>query len=179
MNLKMTKQNKLTFLITISGTVVLLDQISKVLIEKTFSLGQSIPIIGELFSLTYIRNPAGAFGIGIGGRAAHLILVSLIFIFLIIYYFRQKEGIMSNIALCFVLGGAFGNILDRIRFGEVVDFLDFDFPDIHIRAFRLFFLSFPDFSLQRWPVFNVADSFVTIGIFMLFLEIMKKKSKKN
>src|SRR5574341_1223344 len=76
-----------------------------------------------------------------------------------------------------IMGGAFGNLVDRFRFGQVVDFLDFDFFDISIPQFKFGFLDFPGFYLDRWPVFNLADSSVTCGAVLIILQMFLTKKK--
>ena len=116
------------------------------------ALYQSIPIIDGLFNLTYVRNTGAAFGIFAGSaeifRRPFLILVSILASGFIISLLRRLEdrqkGLLS--ALAFVLGGAIGNLIDRIFYGEVIDFLDVYWRDYH------------------WPAFNIADSFITVGV---------------
>jgi len=166
----------------LSLIIVVVDQLSKIFV-KGFSIpflnihyngmleGQRIPVIGDFFRLTYIENPGMAFGIDPGLDYKLLISVfSLIAsIALIIYIYRIKDGSKSlKIALACILGGAAGNLIDRmfygifygyapLFYGKVVDFLDFDFFNI-----TLFGRSY-----DRWPIFNVADSAVTIGVLIL------------
>ena len=80
-----------------------------------------------------------------------------------------------------VLGGAVGNLIDRLRFGEVVDFLDFDFFNISLPPSKVLFFNFPGFVLDRWPVFNLADSFVLIGIVFVIVHLLKspKSTSQN
>ena len=73
--------------------------------------------------------------------------------------------------LSFILGGAIGNLIDRIAFRKVVDFLDCDIPDIVIPHFEIGFFSFPGYYLPRWPIFNVADMAVTVGILLIFMSL--------
>lgn len=120
------------------------------------SEGSSIDVIGDLFRLTYVRNPGIAFGIDFAkGRVFHIVL-SLIALVLIAFMVKRISRNQRSISYFFaiIFGGALGNLSDRIRMGEVIDFLDFG-----IGAYR-------------WPVFNVADSAVTIGMFLVIFSYM-------
>jgi signal peptidase II len=134
------------------GFIVLADQLTKYIVDRTMPLHYSIPIIDSFFSLTYIRNTGAAFGIFSGSHEAFrlpfLIIVSLIaigFIFTMLKRLRESETGLT-IALAFILGGAIGNLIDRVIYGEVIDFLDVYWSNYH------------------WPAFNLADSFITIGV---------------
>jgi signal peptidase II len=162
--------------------VVIADQISKFWIKgfhipfldinhKGMDIGQKIPVIGDFFRITFIENPGLAFGIDIDSNIKLWIsLFSLIAsIGLIIYlYVVRNENFGLRLALALILGGAIGNFIDRafygiiydyapLFYGKVVDFLDFDF----------FNLTFFGKSYDRFAIFNVADSAVTIGIVLL------------
>lgn len=160
------------------------DQISKFMV-KGFSIpflnlhyegmyhGQRITILGSFFQLTFIENPGMAFGYDPGNKLKlYVSLFSLIAsIALIVYiYIARQQSISLRVSLAFILGGAVGNLIDRmfyglfygyapIFYGRVVDFLDFDF--FH---FTLFGRTF-----ERFPIFNVADASVTIGVIILIL----------
>jgi len=129
-------------------------------------VGQSIPVIGEsFFRITYVENDGIAFGIFFGGRAFLVIFTTMAVIFLIYYMIRMREEpLFPQIALSFILGGALGNLVCRLFRGEVVDFLDFDFPD---------------FIMTRWPVFNFADSCVSVGMTLLLIYLIFFDSKKK
>ena len=134
------------------GFIVLADQLTKYIVDRTMPLHHSIPIVDSFFNLTYIRNTGAAFGIFSASHEAFrlpfLISVSLVaigFIFMMLKRVRETEtGLIT--ALAFILGGAIGNLVDRIIYGEVIDFLDVYWSDYH------------------WPAFNLADSFITIGV---------------
>ncbi len=135
----------------IAGSVVLVDQVVKWIIAGTVPLYQSIPLIPGFFNLTHIQNTGGAFGFlarqGTGLRILIFIVLSSLAAGLILYLYRKTVDthpfLSSGFALIF--GGAIGNLIDRVRFGRVTDFLDVYIGDLH------------------WPVFNVADSAVTVG----------------
>jgi signal peptidase II len=150
----------LGFLLIISPLWVLLDQLTKALVAARMALGSSLPVLGDAVRLTYIRNPHGVFSLQVGSRAAFLVF-SLIAILLILFYYVKIIGrsTWNRLAFCLILGGAVGNFIDRLLWGEVRDFIDVNIPDIHIGSYHL----------DRWPVFNVADSGVTIGVVMLLL----------
>ncbi|MDI6741072.1 MAG: signal peptidase II [Candidatus Edwardsbacteria bacterium] len=147
-----------------------LDQSSKMLVQSSFRLGESRPVIGDLVRFTYIVNPHGLMGISFGPWARYLILpLSLLAIAAIIYFYCHWKnlGTISSAALGLILAGAAGNFLDRFRFGTVVDFIDCDIPDIAIPPFNFLFLHFPGFFLDRWYIFNAADSAVLCGVVIL------------
>jgi signal peptidase II len=147
-------------------TVILIaDQLTKFLVDQTMPLHHSIPIIDDLFSLTYIRNTGAAFGILSGSAAAFrlpfLLLFSTVAIIFIIIMLRRlpdrETGLIT--ALAFILGGAIGNLIDRVAYGEVIDFLDFYWSRFH------------------WPAFNLADSFITIGVLITVYYLIKAKGE--
>ena len=126
-------------------------------------LNHSIPVIDGLFNLTYIRNTGAAFGILAGSAAAFrlpfLLLFSLLaigFIFMMLRRLPDREiGLIT--ALSFILGGAVGNLIDRVLYGEVIDFLDFYWSTYH------------------WPAFNLADSFITVGVGITMYYLIQAK----
>ena len=131
---------------------LVVDQLSKFVVMQTMMRHQSIPVLGDFFRLTYIHNAGAAFGLNLGSPLLHT-LVSIVALGALIWLFRSapREDRLMRWALSLVLGGALGNIIDRIHLHEVVDFFDFGIGDL------------------RWPVFNFADSFVTVGIGLLAL----------
>lgn len=141
----------------------LLDQLTKALVASRMALGSSLPIFGDAVRLTYIRNPQGVFSLHVGSNEVFLFF-SLVAILLILFYYFKVIGhsTWNRLAFCLILGGAMGNFIDRLLWGEVRDFIDVNVPDIHIGTFHL----------DRWPVFNVADSGVTIGVIMLLLGVV-------
>ncbi len=178
----------------VSLAIVLIDQISK-LIVKGFAVpflkiyhigmyqGQSINVIGNFFRITFIENPGMAFGFdpGIDLKLWVSLFSLAASIGLIIYlYIVRKKSLSLRLAIAFVLGGAAGNMIDRIFYGvlyhyaplfygRVVDFLDFDFV-----RFSLFGRSF-----DRWPIFNFADASVTIGVLILLFFYPQRKKEES
>ena len=146
-------------LLVVGSLVVLIDQITKVWVDKTMRLYESTPIVPNLLDLHYIRNAGAAFGFLSGShqgfRIPFFILVSSVAIGIILFLFYKLEEseIMMPVALSLVLGGAIGNLIDRIRLGEVIDFILF-----HYKAFQ-------------WPAFNVADIAITAGVTLLVFRI--------
>ena len=145
--------------------IVLLDQATKWIVDRTMPLYHSIPVIDGFFDLTYIRNTGAAFGILAGSGAAFrlpfLVFFSLLAIGFIIVMLRRlperETGLI--IALTFILGGAIGNLIDRFAYAEVIDFLDFYWGNYH------------------WPAFNVADSFITVGVTIAVCYLIKAKGE--
>jgi len=141
--------------------VLLLDQWTKSMVVQKLPLYQRVDVIQGFFNLTHVRNTGGAFGI-FGGEKGGLgsilfVAVSLIAIGAIIVLFLKIKVNEKTLAISFslILGGAVGNLIDRLRYGEVVDFLDFHLSTYH------------------WPAFNVADSAICVGIGLMALELLK------
>lgn len=138
------------------GFILVLDQYTKYLVRRDMSLYESAPVIHGLFNLTHVSNSGVAFSIGADAKsewvARFFILVSILAISALIAIYREltaKDGFLK-VAFIMVLGGALGNLMDRLIFGKVTDFLDFYWGSHH------------------WPVFNVADSFISIGVGIVF-----------
>jgi len=150
----------LGFLLILCPLWVLLDQLTKALVAARMALGSSLPVLGDAVRLTYIRNPHGAFSLQVGSNAAFLVFSLIAILLILLFYFQLKGGSNWNrFALGLILGGAVGNFIDRLFLGEVRDFIDVNIPDIHIGSYHL----------DRWPVFNLADAGVTVGVIMLLL----------
>lgn len=143
----------------IALAVVLLDQATKLLIIRTIQYGQAIAIIPDFFDIVFVLNPGAAFGflatLSAGVRNPLFILVSVVAVVLIVFYRARYLGSnrLVSFALALVLGGAAGNLIDRLRYGMVVDFLD-----VHVGQYH-------------WPAFNVADSTISIGVGLMILDI--------
>lgn len=151
--------------------MLVLDQITKWWIRHEFFLGESRSIIGDFFRLTSHRNSGAAFGILQGQRVFFIVITIVIVIGLLIYlnHIRKKPGRLLPIALAFVLGGTLGNFIDRVRWGEVVDFFHFYF-------------NFGFFGLQvdyHFPIFNIADSAIFIGVALILLDTLLEWRKER
>lgn len=152
-------------ILVLLAVILILDQLTKFIVDRTMPLHHSIPVIENLFSLTYIRNTGAAFGFLAGSAAAFrlpfLIVFSLVAIGFVIAMLRRlpdgETGLIT--ALAFILGGAIGNLIDRFVYGEVIDFLDFYWSGYH------------------WPAFNVADSFITMGVAITVFYLIKAKGE--
>jgi len=153
--------------------LAVLDQLTKWIVKSTMLPGESIPVTGDFFRLTFIYNPGMAFGLRLGNvylfLALSLFAAGLVFYYL--YRFRNEDWVLQ-LSLVMIAAGAVGNLIDRFLYGKVVDFLDFEFPDIVIPPFKFIGMPFSGYSLYRWPVFNVADMAVTGGIILLMIYIV-------
>jgi signal peptidase II len=125
---------------------------------RKLELNESIEVVKNIFYLTLVHNTGAAFGI-FRNQALFFVIVSILAVIAILIYIKKFSNIplMIKIALGLILGGAAGNLVDRLRFGHVVDFLDF----------------------KIWPVFNIADSAITVGAFLLIISLMTKKRRIN
>jgi signal peptidase II len=157
--------SKSTRIVVLVAVIVAFDQLTKFIVDRSMPLHHSIPIIEGFFSLTYVRNTGAAFGIFAGSaelfRRPFLILVSVVaigFIVVMLKRLRDSEKWLVT-ALAFVLGGAIGNLIDRVLYGEVIDFLDCFWGSYH------------------WPAFNVADSFITVGVTITLFILIKAKDR--
>ncbi|MBU1744855.1 MAG: signal peptidase II [Proteobacteria bacterium] len=159
----MQKRNILFLAITF--LVMLLDQATKAWIISTMRIYDSFVVIEGFFSITHVRNPGAAFGFLAGApplfRHIFFLAVTVAAIALILHYLRvsriEEPSLVSALAL--ILAGAVGNLIDRIRFGEVVDFLD-----VYIGS-------------HHWPAFNVADSAITVGAVVLMAVLLRRRKQ--
>ena len=154
-------------LLSIIGGSILVDQIVKIIISSTMDVGETIPVIKDIFHFTYIRNEGAAFGMLSEHRWVFMIISSVAIVAMCIYLFKFcKERMLTRIGIALVIGGGIGNMIDRIFLGYVVDMIDCRFIDFYI--------------------FNVADSCVCVGAGIVFLgvlldtikEIKENKAKK-
>lgn len=145
-----------------------LDQITKIWIDASLTYADRIPVIEGLFYITHVRNPGAAFGLFTTGpplvRQTFFITVSLVAVVLIVSFFRKLApgDRFSALALGLVLGGAIGNLIDRVRLGEVIDFL-------HFRLWGGY----------SWPDFNLADSFIVVGVGFLVIELLASEGEER
>jgi signal peptidase II len=152
--------------LTITVPVVLLDQATKAWILATLRLHEGFPLIDGFFNIVHVRNPGAAFGFLAGApplfRYIFFLAVTVAAIVLILHYLRvsriEEPSLVTALAL--ILAGAVGNLIDRIRFGEVVDFLD-----VYIGS-------------HHWPAFNVADSAITVGAAILIVSLLRKRKER-
>jgi signal peptidase II len=147
--------------LAVSLAVLVLDQWTKGIVTRVFEVHQSRTVIDGLFDITYVRNSGAAFGLfaSVDSSIKAIVLNSvaiLVFIVVSAYALRSSHtSVRLQIGFALILGGAVGNLLDRVRFGYVVDFLDFFVSGHH------------------WPAFNVADSAICVGVGMLFLDMLR------
>lgn len=148
---------------TITALILIIDQFTKAVVATNMDIGGSITVITGFFNLSYIRNPGAAFGFLSSAspvfRYTFFLVVTIIAVLLILYYIKStdmKDRIVA-ISLSLILAGAIGNLIDRVRFGEVVDFLDFYVESHH------------------WPAFNIADSAISIGAVILIWQMIAKR----
>ena len=149
--------------LSIGLAVVLLDQFTKQWIRSVFIYGESRPVIDGFFNLTYVRNDGAAWNI-LSGHGIVLILISIAVLALLIIYRRSflTEQLLHRILFGLMIGGIVGNLIDRIRFGWVTDFLDFQFGTYH------------------YPSFNVADSAICIAVGLYIItNLLEKKEKET
>jgi signal peptidase II len=148
-----------------AGTFALLDQLTKVYIDTTFALYQSLSVIEDFFHITYLRNPGAAFGILSDNaiRIPFFIGVSILAVIGILWYLRKVDSRdrWQHFALGLIFSGAVGNLIDRIRLGEVIDFLDVHWYQYH------------------WPAFNIADSAICVGVVIMFLCTWREERQKK
>jgi signal peptidase II len=148
--------------LTLAAIIIVLDAITKWLVMQRLDLHDSVPLIPDFFQLVHVRNTGAAFGIGANAQSAlmpFLLNAGAITVFCVVVAYAFRAAVSDRLlqaGLHLILGGAIGNLIDRFRFGYVVDFLDFFVGDHH------------------WPAFNVADSAICIGIALLFLDMKRR-----
>jgi signal peptidase II len=147
--------------------IILMDQLTKFHIDSSMMLHESFPVIKGLFNITYVRNPGAAFGFLATAappfRYLFFVAVTVTAIVLIFHYIRKSkaEELLLTFSLSLILSGALGNLMDRIRFGEVIDFLD-----VYIGSYH-------------WPAFNIADSAISVGAVLLLVELVRRGKERD
>ena len=156
-------KNKYLWVGSIIGTVLVLDQITKYLVGKHIFRQEVIPVIPGFFNLTHVRNKGAAFSLFAtmpdSFRSVFFLSVALAAIAVIGYLIQKTHERLLVVAFSLIAGGAVGNVIDRIRYGEVVDFIQW-----YVKSYY-------------WPSFNVADSAITIGVGLLAIDMLLQKPK--
>jgi signal peptidase II len=149
--------------IAIIGLVV--DQLTKLYIDRSMQMFQSIPVIDGLFNITYVRNKGAAFSFlsHASWRLPFFIAISAVAAVVIVIAFNRlkSDQRLAQVSLSMIFSGAVGNLIDRVRRGEVVDFLD-----VYWRA-------------HHWPAFNVADSLICVGVALLALDMLREEQRQK
>lgn len=149
-------------IIILSIVFFIIDQLSKLLVIKKLNMGSSNTIINGFFYLTRANNDGAAFSI-FTGKKFFLIAITFIIIAGLIYYIKKNKpkDKLTRIAYSLIIGGSLGNLIDRIIRGTVIDFLDF-----RILGYN-------------YPIFNIADTFIVVGVFLMFITMMRKDRKND
>lgn len=149
--------------IALIGLVV--DQLTKLYIDRSMQMFQSIPVIDGLFNITYVRNKGAAFSFlsHASWRLPFFIAISAVAAVVIVIAFNRlrNDQRLAQVSLAMIFSGAVGNLIDRVRRGEVVDFLD-----VYWRAYH-------------WPAFNVADSMICVGVALLALDMLREEQRQK
>ena len=153
----------LFIIITVIGLII--DQATKIYIDRSMQLFDSIPVVDNFFHITYVRNPGAAFSFlsHASWRLPFFIGVSLVASIVIIVAFQKlrDDQKLAQVSLAMIFAGAVGNLIDRVRLGEVIDFLDAHWYRHH------------------WPAFNVADSLICVGVFLLVVDMLREENRQK
>jgi signal peptidase II len=151
-------KNKYIWVGSIIGIVLVLDQITKYIVKSRIRLYETITVIPGFFNLTHVRNKGSAFSLfstaPAAFRAVFFITITLVAVAVISWLIRKTHERLLVLAFSFIAGGALGNLIDRVRYGEVVDFIQWYYKSFY------------------WPSFNVADSAITIGVGLMAIDML-------
>uniref|UniRef100_A0A7C6A999 Lipoprotein signal peptidase n=1 Tax=candidate division WOR-3 bacterium TaxID=2052148 RepID=A0A7C6A999_UNCW3 len=152
---------RIRLFILVSALALFFDQLTKYLVQSVLNPYQIQPLIGDFLRISLIYNPGGIFGIRIFSDASYY-LMPLIGIAIVIFFAIRGKSFFYLVAYALILGGALGNLFDRIRMGKVIDFIDIGIKNL------------------RWYTFNLADAYIVVGIIMLLaVEIFRSKPKSE
>ena len=158
------KLNYLILLI-VSAVVLIFDQATKLYIDRTMDLHSTITVVENFFNITYLRNKGAAFGFLATSsyRLPFFIMISIVAVAVIIRVFfkLRPDQKFTAFALALIFSGALGNLIDRVRLGEVIDFLDAHWYGHH------------------WPAFNIADSAICVGVFLLAVDMIFEEKRQQ
>ncbi len=156
---------KYLILLAVSAVVLILDQATKLYIDRTMDLHTSVPVVQNFFNITYLRNKGAAFSFlaNFSYRLPFFILISVVAVVVILVAFLRlrNDQRFTALALALICAGALGNLIDRVRLGEVIDFLDAHWYDHH------------------WPAFNVADSAICVGVAFLAIDMIIEERRQK
>ncbi|MBT3755563.1 MAG: signal peptidase II [Candidatus Cloacimonetes bacterium] len=159
----MTNLKKLLPYYWVSVIIIILDQVTKYIVRTSLEIGEIIEVTPKFIWLTYVQNTGAAFSFSFGSPQLNrvlFIIISFVATILIVYLSAKSKNKYEVLSFALILGGAIGNLTDRIFLGSVTDFIWCDFPDIIMR---------------RWPVFNVADSSIVIAIVLMIATTLFQK----
>ncbi|AMV71141.1 lipoprotein signal peptidase [Desulfuromonas sp. DDH964] len=149
----------------VTAVVLVLDQATKLYVDSHFRLHESVTVLENFFHFTYVRNKGAAFGIFADSaiRIPFFITVSLVAAVGILWYLRRLKDNQKLVcfSLALIFSGALGNLIDRVRFGEVIDFIDVHWYQYH------------------WPAFNVADSAISVGVTLLLVDLWREERARK
>lgn len=156
-------KSRYSIFVIIAVVGILIDQLTKIIVDTKMQLFDSIPIIENFFHITYVRNKGAAFSFlsNASWRLPFFITISIVAAIVILIAFRKlrDDQKLAHTSLSLIFSGAIGNLIDRIRLGEVIDFLDAHWYSHH------------------WPAFNIADSLICVGVFMLAVDMMLEEKR--
>ena len=142
----------------VAALVVLIDQVTKFAVVERLAIGETLPVVRNCLTLRHIRNTGAVFGIlkGAGGYFTVFSIIAAV-VLIVVLFVARKSSLFVKVSLGLILGGAVGNLIDRLRYGNVVDFVD-----VGVNA------------QLRWPCFNVADMAITVGVALLVINTLRK-----
>ena len=149
-------------MIILTILVILVDFFSKYMVSKLMTVNETINLIDNFFRITYVKNTGAAFSI-FSNNTILVIIISVIVIGFLLFYIYKNKGNnkLENVSYAFILGGAIGNLIDRLVYGYVIDFLDFEI------------LSYDA------PIFNLADTFIVIGVILFLINTLRSRYDGN
>jgi signal peptidase II len=154
-----------TLFAILTGAGLLLDQATKLYIDRTMQLFDSIPVLPDFFHITYVRNRGAAFSFlsEASWRLPFFIGITLVasVAILVAFHKLRDDQRLAQVSLAMIFSGAVGNLIDRVRLGEVIDFLDAHWYRHH------------------WPAFNVADSLICVGVFLLAVDMLLEDKRQK
>lgn len=149
-------------MIILTILVILVDFFSKYMVSKLMTINETIDLIDNFFRITYVKNTGAAFSI-FSNNTILVIIISVVIIGFLLFYIYKNKGNnkLENVSYAFILGGAIGNLIDRLVYGYVIDFLDFEI------------LSYDA------PIFNLADTFIVIGVILFLINTLRSRYDGN
>lgn len=149
-------------MIILTILVILVDFFSKYMVSKLMTVNETIDLIDNFFRITYVKNTGAAFSI-FSNNTILVIIISVVIIGFLLFYIYKNKGNnkLENVSYAFILGGAIGNLIDRLVYGYVIDFLDFEI------------LSYDA------PIFNLADTFIVIGVILFLINTLRSRYDGN